>query len=400
MNSETTAVEQPLDPRRRLKLGGMIALAMAALIVVIRIAMHIHDGSTLKAWTDAQAIPTVEVIKLDVGSGAAPLVLPGTVEAFNEAPIHARVSGYLKQWYEDIGAHVKAGQLLATIDTPELDQQLEQAKADLATAQANEELAKTTTARWKALLAQDAVSQQEADEKSGDYDAKVALTKAAQANVDRLQALESFKRIVAPFDGVVTARDTDVGSLINAGENSGPELFSVADVHKLRVYVHVPQDYSARINSKMTASLSVPEYPGQSFSATLVNSAQAINGQSGTVLVELATDNQGMKLKPGDYAQVTLTLPPGGGSFMQVPVSAVLFTDQGMRVATVGPGNHVVMKPILIAEDTGTYIEVQQGLSLHDRVIDSPPDSLQQGDLVRIAGDPTAAAAATTGAAP
>lgn len=386
MDNETVMESNP-DLRRRLKLAGYAALAVAVMIVIGRIALHLHSNSSLAAWTNAQAIPTVEVIKPDSSVGAAPLVLPGTIEAFNEAPIHAQVSGYLKQWYEDIGAHVKAGQLLATIDTPELDQQLEQAKADLATAQANADLAKTTADRWKALLAEDAVSQQEADEKIGDYAAKSALAKAAEANVDRLNALESFKRIVAPFDGIVTARDTDVGALINTGGNSGPELFSVADVHKLRVYVHVPQDYSASINSKMTATLTVPEYPGRSFNATLVNSAQAVNDQSGTVLVELETDNHNMKLKPGDYAQVTLKLPASGSSNIQIPVSAVLFTDQGMQVATLGPGNHVVMKPILITEDTGTYIVVQHGLSTDDRVIDSPPDSLEQGDLVRVAGD-------------
>ncbi|HEY1773013.1 MAG TPA: efflux RND transporter periplasmic adaptor subunit [Gammaproteobacteria bacterium] len=387
MENETVMESQP-DLRRRLKIAGYALLAVAALIVVLRIASHLHADSTLKAWTNAQAIPTVEVIKPDSSGELPPLVLPGNVAAFYEAPIHARVSGYLKQWYADIGTHVKAGQLLATIDTPELDQQLEQAKAALLTAQANADLAKSTADRWKALLTEDAVSQQEADEKNGDYAAKAALAKAAQADVDRLDALESFKRIVAPFDGIVTSRQTDVGALINAGQDSGPELFSVADVHKLRVYVHVPQDYSARINAHLSATLSVPEYPGQSFPVTLVNSAQAVNDQSGTVLVELQTDNRDGKLKPGDYAQVSLQLAQGKVSGnIQIPVSAVLFTDQGMQVATVGPGNRVVMKPILIAEDTGTYIVVQHGLSPQDRVIDSPPDSLVQGDLVRIAGD-------------
>jgi membrane fusion protein, multidrug efflux system len=392
--------DNPLEQRelrlRRLKYAGVGALGLAALIVSVRILAYIHTKDSLAAWTNEQAIPTVDVIHADAGSAATTLVLPGNVQAYYEAPIHARVSGYLKQWYQDIGAHVKAGQLLATIDTPELDQQLEQAKADLATAQANQALAKITAARWKNLLAEDAVSAQEADEKSGDLEAKTALMNAAQANVDRLEALESFKRIVAPFDGIVTSRKTDVGALIAAGENNGPELFSVADVSKLRVYVHVPQNYSARINSHDTATLTVPEYPGESFPARLVTSADAISDQSGTVLVELETGNQGGRLKPGDYAEVHFTLAQAG-PHMQIPASAVIFRDQGTQVATLGPGDHVVMKDITIARDTGASIEVDSGLSPKDVIINSPPDSLQQGDLVRVSGDSNAQLGAHAG---
>ena len=370
---------------RRLKYTGVAAVGIAALIVSFRILAYFHDKDTLAAWTDAQAIPTVDVIHINPGAAGTTLVLPGTLQAYYEAPIHARVSGYLKWWYKDIGDRVKAGDLLATIDTPELDQQLEQAKADLATAQANQALAKITSERWKNLLAEDAVSAQEADEKSGDYDAKTALTNAAAANVQRLQALESFKHIVAPFDGVVTSRKTDVGALIVAGENNGPDLFSVADLHKLRVYVRVPQIYSASINTRMSTTLTVPEYPGRTYKATLVNSANAINDQSGTVLVELELDNRREQLKPGDYAEVRLQLPQIEGG-MTVPVSAVIFRDQGTQVATLGPNDRVVMKNIHIARDTGTDVEVDVGLSPDDLVIDSPPDSLQQGDLVRVSG--------------
>lgn len=378
-------VEQRALVLRRLKYAGVAALGLAALIVSARIFAYFRDKDTLAAWTDAQAIPTVDVIHASAGSTDSSLVLPGTLQALYEAPIHARVSGYLKWWYKDIGDRVKAGDLLATIDTPELDQQLEQAKADLATAQANQTLAKVTAARWKNLLAVDAVSAQEADEKNGDYDAKTALMSAAKANVDRLEALESFKRIVAPFDGIVTSRKTDVGALIVAGENNGPELFSVADIHKLRVYVHVPQIYSSSINTRLSASLTVPEYPGRSFKAALVNSANAVNDQSGTVLVELALDNRGDILKAGDYAEVHLQLPQASGRF-EIPASALIFRDQGTQVATLGPGDHVVMKNIHIARDTGTAVEIDSGLSAGDLVIDSPPDSLQQGDLVRVSG--------------
>lgn len=381
--------DNPMEQRallmRRLKYAGICALGVGALIVSVRIFAYIHQKDALAAWTDAQAIPTVDVMRADSGSVATTLVLPGNVQAYYEAPIHARVSGYLKQWYKDIGAHVKAGDVLATIDTPELDQQLEQAKADLATAEANQVLAKVTAARWKNLLAEDAVSAQEADEKNGDLDAKTALMNAAQANVERLEALESFKRIVAPFDGIVTSRKTDVGALIAAGENNGPELFTVADVHKLRVYVRVPQNYSARINAHASATLTVPEYPGESFDVKLLSSADAVNDQSGTVLVELETRNEGGRLKPGDYAEVHFTLAQTG-THLQIPSSAVIFRDQGTQVAVLGPGNHVVMRDIRIARDTGTEIEVASGLSPRDLVIDSPPDSLQQGDLVRISG--------------
>jgi len=229
------------------------------------------------------------------------------------------------------------------------------------------------------------VSPQEADEKSGDMAAKTALVNAARADVDRLMALESFKNIVAPFDGVVTSRKTDIGALISAGGDSGPELFTVADVHKLRVYVRVPQSFSADIKPGMTASLSVPEYPGQSFTASLDSTADAVNDQSGTLLVELALDNASGTLKPGDYAEVHFKLPQGAAS-VQVPASALIFRQQGLQVATVGKDDHVVMKNIRIARDNGSYVDVADGLTAADRVIDSPPDSLAQGDVVRVSG--------------
>lgn len=372
-------------PPRYLKTVGVLALAAAAGIVALGILDRVNANQELKTWTDAQALPTVDVISLSNQLGPRSLVLPGDVRAFNDAPIHARVSGYLKRWYTDIGAHVKAGQVLAEIDTPDLDQQLDQARADLATAVANQHLADTTARRWAGLLSQDAVSRQDADEKNGDLASKTALADAARANVQRLLALESFKRIVAPFDGIVTTRSTDIGALINVGSVNDAPLFSVADERRLRIYVRVPQSYSADIAPGMTASLTVPEYPGRKFTATLAATAAAITPETGTLLVQLQIDNAGGVLKPGDYAQVRFDLPPQVGA-LRAPASALIFGDTGMSVALVGADNRVAIRPIRISRDLGSAVEIASGLTPADRVIDNPPDSLRAGDRVRVAG--------------
>ena len=294
----------------------------------------------------------------------------------------------MKEWYKDIGAIVHRGDVLADIDTPELDQQIEQVKADLANAEAAQKLSETTAARWSSLLAVDAVSKQEAEEKAGDLAVKSAQVNAAKANVDRLQSMKTFARITAPFDGVVTERTIDVGALVNAGSGSvGSPLFTVSDMHKIRVYVQVPQNYSAQIHDRMSAELSLPEYPGETFSARLVSTSNAISDQSNTLLVQLEADNANGKLKPGEYAQVSLQLPAGGG-MLRIPSSALMFRGDGLRVATVGKDNRVVMKPIQIANDLGPQVEVNSGLDASDEVIDNPPDSLAAGDAVRIAGVP------------
>jgi RND family efflux transporter MFP subunit len=342
-------------------------------------------GRDVSAWTREQAIPTVAIISPQGGAGSNSLVLPGTVRPFYDAQIHARVSGYLARWYTDIGAKVKSGQLLAEIDTPDLDQQLARAQADLAVAQANERLAATTSHRWSGLLTQDAVSHQEADEKAGDLAAKSSLTNAARAAVQQLRAEEAFKRIVAPFDGVVTARNTDIGALIAAGAPNDPGLFAVSDVHRLRIYVRVPQDYSSQIAAGATATLTVPEYPGQAFNASVSSTSGAVGDRTGALLVELQMDNPDGKLKPGDYAQVTFALPAHAG-LLSVPASATLFLPKGLAVATVGANDRVVMKYVAVSRDLGTRIEISSGLSPTDKVVDNPPDSLEAGDLVRIAG--------------
>ena len=267
-------------PQRWLKPAGLAGLGLAGVVVLLGLASRGLASQQLKARVLADVDPTVQVIAPASDSKGEVLTLPGQVEADDDAVIHARVSGYLKAWNVDIGAHVKQGQVLAEIDTPELDQQLAQAKAALATADANQKLAQITAARWANLLARDAVSHQEADEKAGDLEAKTAISQAARADVDRLQALEAFKRIVAPFDGVVTARNTDIGALIAAGQPNDPGLFTVADVRRLRIYVRVPQSYSAEIAPGAMATLTAPEYPGQIFQAKLTSTSDAVGSQS------------------------------------------------------------------------------------------------------------------------
>lgn len=369
----------------RLRLAALIAGGVAAVVVVGGLVSRVSADQSQKSWTQQQSIPTIGLAKID-GGGTRDLALPGDVQAFYTAPIHARVSGYLKRWYVDIGAPVKAGQVLADIDTPDLDQQVLQARADLATAQANQGLAATTAKRWEGLVAADAVSKQEAEEKSGDLAAKNALVNSSRANLNRLLALESFKKITAPFAGVVTTRSTDIGALISAtGGPTDPALFTVADQHRLRIYVRVPQNYSALIQKGQTAEVAVPEYAGQVFKATVANNAQAVGAQSGAELVELQMDNADGRIKSGDYAQVTfrLTSPI---TTTRIPVTAIQYRHNGPVVAVVGADNHVKIRPVVVSRDLGSTVEIGSGLAASDRVVDNPPESLADGDLVRIAG--------------
>jgi RND family efflux transporter MFP subunit len=366
---------------RRLGRSGIIALAAAGAIAALGIVSRMVGESRLEAQTADAAIPIVTLIQPGRGLQNQELVLPGDMQAFFEAPIYARVGGYLKDWSQDIGAHVTAGQLLGEIDTPDLDQQLRQAEADLAAAQAGAKLADLTSRRWQALLKSDSVSQQETDEKAGSAEAKQADAAAAQANVSRLQALESFKRITAPFDGIVTARETDVGALINAGSGSGPVLFKVADIHRMRVYVRVPQALSDRLQIGETADLHLP---GQNalVKATVVTTAHAIDQKSRTLLVELQAGNAQGTLRPGTYVEVHFQLPDSP-DVVSLPSSALLFRRNGMKVATIGDGDKVVLKPIVIGQDLGADVTIIAGLAASDRVIDSPPDSLAEGEVVR-----------------
>ena len=395
MSSEPV-ITQPV-PRRKLLVFGAIGILIALGIVAAGIVVRATDARSLRTWTNAQTVPTVNLVRPSVAAAGPTLDLPSHLEAYSRAPIFARASGYLKSWSVDIGGQVKAGELLAVIESPELDQQLLQARADLASAKANAELAGTTAKRWQALLGTDSVAQQDVDDRTSDYTAKKAIVVAAQANVDRLVATKGFDRIVAPFDGVVTSRDTDVGALINAGSGGvGQELFTVSDVKVLRVYVQVPQNYAPVVRAGTTASLTVPEYPGQKFTARVVATAGAVNTTSGTTLVQLLVDNSAGKLLPGGFASLQFKLPVQANA-VRVPASALVFDARGLTVATVDADNHVVFKTVTINHDFGDSVEIGSGLSATDRVIDTPPDGLINGDSVHVASAAATKKAATNG---
>lgn len=369
-------------PRRLLLILAAAAIAAGA-IAANGIIGRAHSAQAVAQWTDQQAIPTVALATLVHGGATQDLTLPGTIQAFNKASIYARVSGYLKNWQQDIGAHVKAGQSLASIDTPDLDQQLAQAQADLATATANANLAAVTAGRWTSLVKSQWVSQQSADDKAGAAAATKAAMDSAAANVKRLEAMESFKNIVAPFDGVVTARKTDVGALINAG-NGGQELFEVSDMHKVRIYVQVPQAFTAEIHPGLAATFDMPQYPGHPFTATVVTMSNALDANSRSMLVELQADNADAKLFAGAYCQVHFQLP-GDPTMVRVPATALVPVDNGAQVAVLGSDNKAVLKQVQLGRDFGDSVEVTSGLAASDRVIDSPPETLQSGDAVQLA---------------
>ncbi|WP_396332431.1 efflux RND transporter periplasmic adaptor subunit [Burkholderia anthina] len=382
---------------RHLRLVGLVALLVAAGIVATGISSRVHAKQETSAWSAEQAIPTVAAYQPGHDGATQGMVLPGRLSALVNAPIYARVSGYLHAWYADIGTPVKAGQLLGLIDTPDLDQQLQQARADLQNSLANEKLAETTAARWTKMLQQDSVSQQAADEKTGDLLAKRATVAANEANVKRLEALESFKRITAPFDGVVTARKTDIGALIDAGSGNGPELFAVSDARKLRVYVSVPQSEAAAIHPGMTATLTVPEHPGMHFDAKLVDTDDAITPESGTLLVQLMVDNPAGLLIPGEYTEVHFAMPTDAHALL-IPASSLIFRQDGLQVAVVDAHQRARLKSVTVGTDLGTQVVIASGLAPGDRVIDNPPDSLANGDPVRLAAPRTPAATASLAA--
>jgi RND family efflux transporter MFP subunit len=378
-------VDSPAPRRGRvLRRVVVAAVAIAAAVLVGGAATRYWQGRQLRDIADSQAFPVVVARKPEPAETSETFELPGRIEAYTQAPIYARVGGYLKAWYVDIGGSVEAGQLLAEIETPELDQQLLQAQAELANARANAELAASTAKRWQNLLATDSVSRQEVDEKTADLAAKGSEVVALQANLQRYQAMKRFARIEAPFRGIVTVRATDVGSLINVGSAQGPELFVVADTRKLRVYVSVPQNFATRIEAGAKAWLTVPERPGRRFPATVQSLSQAISADSGSMLVQLTAENAEAGLLPGGFARVTFELSPGEHA-LKIPSSALIFDKDGLRVATVDANAKVILKPVSIARDDGATIVIESGLAPDDRVIESPPDGLLDGDTVRIA---------------
>ena len=374
----------PRKPRRGLAIAGLAGLLVVILVVASGLWNRNASEAKLKEWTDAQSVPVVSVVLPTNNANKSSLDLPGRLEAFTRAPIYARVGGFLKAWHVDIGAPVKAGQLLAEIEAPDLDQQLLQAKASLASSQAAEALASVTAGRWQQLSGANTVSRQTVDEKTGDLTVKQALTKAAQAAVDRLEVLYAFKRITAPFDGVVTTRNTDVGALIGAESSAGLALFVISDISKLRLSVSIPQNYVPAVKINTKVQITVPEYPGKVYSGVVDASSRSVDAQSGTTRMQIVVENSSGELMPGAFANTRIELPVNLEA-LSIPAGALIFDQKGMRVATVDGNSKVVLKPITIARDLGQVVEIATGIAPTDRIIDSPPDGLSDGDPVRVA---------------
>jgi RND family efflux transporter MFP subunit len=382
-------------PRKFVLVGGGFAL-LAVAVVAYGIGTRQAQNGRLKDATEAQAAPVVALVTPTSASNDSGLDLPGRLEAYIQAPIYARVPGYLKSWKHDIGAKVKAGEVLAEIDTPDLDQQLAQGRADLNVAQANAKLAQIGAERWQSLANTDAVAKQDVDQRTFTWNANMAQVKAAQANVDRLVAMEGFKRLSAPFDGIITARATDIGALINVGAAGGAQLFVVSETGKLRVFVNVPQNYVPSVPPGTKATISVPEHPGKTYSGTVEASSQSVNPSTGTTLMQIIVDNAAGEMMPGDYAGIHLQMA-AAAQVLTVPASALIFDAKGLSIATVEAGNRVLIKPVSIARDLGTVVELASGISPTDRVIQNPPDGIGNGVLVRLADTAPAAKTASKG---
>src|SRR6266851_5621743 len=365
-------------------LGLAIALIVVAALLVSGIWLRVRARTTLNAETAQAALPAVSVVSPKQTAPAQEIILPGNVQPFITSPIYARTNGYLRKWYFDIGAHVKKGQLLAVIETPEVDQQLEQSLSNLNTAKANLALSEITKNRYQGLLNSNAVSQQDADNASGTYNANKAIVEANQANVKQLQALQSFEKIYAPFDGIVTARNTDIGDLINSGSSGGvkTDLFHIAQPGTLRVYVNVPEEYSQGVKVGMTASLSLAEFPGRPFQGKLVRTADAINVTTRTLLIEVDVDNPTGSLLTGSYAEVHLKVPTQASTLL-LPVNTLIFRSQGLRVGVVKDGK-VELAAVTPGRDSGNQIEIVSGIKPDDQVIINPPDSIVSGQRVQI----------------
>jgi RND family efflux transporter MFP subunit len=391
---------QPVARRLR-RVGGVFVL-LAIAVVAYGLGSRAAQNSRLHDLTEAQALPAVAIVTPTQAENTSGLDLPGRLEAYIRAPIYARVPGYLKSWKYDIGSKVKAGDVLAEIDTPDLDQQLMQARASLRVAEANAKLAQITAQRWQSLANTDAVAKQDVDTRTFTWNANVAQVKAAQASVDQLVAEEGFKRLIAPFDGIVTARETDIGALINVGSTGGgisvgsaggAELFVVSETAKLRVYVSVPQNYVPSVPPGTKATITVPEHPDKTYSGTVEASSQVVIPTTGTTLMELIVDNSAGELMPGDYASIHLHIP-AAVNVLSVPSSALIFDAKGLSIATVDVHNRVLLKPVSIERDLGAVVELAAGLSPNDRVIQNPPDGIGNGAEVRVTGATSGAAGA------
>src|SRR5467141_2862623 len=372
--------------RRSLRgwLAGIAVLLLFVGLLVSGILERIHTNASLRTETADLAVPTVSVVAPKRAAPSQEIVLPGNVQPYITSPVFARTNGYLEHWYFDIGAHVKKGQLLAVIASPEVDQQLQQAKSNLLTAQANLELASITKVRYQGLKKSNAVSQQDVDNAVGTYNANKAIVEADQAAVQQYSALVSFEKIYAPFDGVITARNTDIGDLINSGSGGGvkTDLFHIAQPGRLRVYVNVPEEYSQGIKSGMTADLALAEFPGRTFQGKLVRTADAINMTTRTLLIEIDVANPTSTLLTGSYAEVHLKVPAPPSTFI-IPVNTLIFRSEGLRVGIVKDGK-VALTAVTPGHDFGNQIEIVSGLKPGDQVIINPPDSIVTGQQVQI----------------
>ena len=372
-------------PARRTLLAAMVVGGIAATLLVSGIYSRVKAREKLLSTTQEMAIPSVSVVKPKPGSPADEIILPGSMQPFISSPIYARTDGYLAKWYFDIGAHVKAGQLLATIQAPEIDEQLSQARSTLATAQANLQLAEITNERYQAMFQKHAVSQQDADNAAGTYAANKAIVDADMASVRHYEALVSFEKVYAPFDGVITARNTDIGDLINAGSSSGPktDLFHIAQTGTLRVYVNVPEEYSRSIRAgKTIANIVLAEFPGKKFPGKVVRTSEAINGTTRTLLTEIDLANPDNTLLTGSYAEVHLGVPSETSTFL-IPVNTLIFRSEHLQVGVVKNGK-VVLTEMTAGHDFGAEIEVVAGLKSDDLVVVNPPDSLVSGQEVSV----------------
>ena len=362
-------------------IGGVIVLVILGAFTLFQRRAQYH---ALAEETESRAIPTVAVIHPTTEVAQEDLVLPGTLQAYVDSPIYARTNGYLKKWYHDIGSRVPKGELLADIDTPEVDQQLSQARADLNTAQANANLSRITATRYQDLIKTDGVSKQEVDNAVGDYEAKAATVHSAEANVRRLEELESFKHVYAPFSGVITKRNIDTGTLINAGNGGAQqELFTLAQTDPIRVYVNVPETYSSSVRAGLGAFLDLTQYPGQHFEGKVVRTAESIDPNTRTLLTEVDVPNRSAQLFPGGYAQVHLQVKVAA-SRVQVPVNALLFRAEGLRAVVVDANHKTHLRQLTIGRDFGTTLEVLQGLEPNDWIVVNPADSLDEGQEVRV----------------
>ncbi len=372
-------------PPKGLKSAGIVALVVAAGVVAAGSFVRSHDTSEAQTWSDARSVPTVHLVPIKSSTASDTLALSGTMQAWNMAKLYARVGGYVSAWYQDIGASVAAGTPLGRIDTPELDQQIIAARAALVSAQAHAGLARSTAARWNDLLTDNSVSKQEVDEKNGDLAVRNAAVQSARADLGRLLALKTFATLRAPFAGTVTVRSADIGDLVGPGAAAQQPMFVVADTRRIRIYVSVPQSYSATMTAGLPATLSVPDFPGRSFTAHVIGNSGAIASQSGTFQVQLVADNPDGALRPGGFAQVTFGVR-GQASTVQIPSTTLLFRAQGTQVATVDTAHHIHLRRVTLGRDLGQTVEVLSGLSPAQKLVDNPPDSITDGQLVRIEG--------------